>query len=271
MESAPKVRGMKAARFYGASEGLKIEDVPLPEIGSNEILVRVEGAGICHSDLHILEGDLPLPNLPTTLGHENAGFVEEIGDELDIQGTGIEQGTPVAVYGPWGCGNCHVCSRGEYQLCNVIEWVGIGHDGGYAEYLRVPNPEYLVRLDSLEPTEAAPLTDAGVTSYRAVRRAEKSLTPSRPIVIIGIGGVGQYAVQFADMLTGSDVIAVDIDDEKLDKAERLGADVTVNGDKNLSSEVRQVSNDGGGTAGTGTGAGAGAGAVLDFVGTDETL
>ncbi len=130
---------MKAARFYTPGEGLKIEDVPIPEIGSGEVLIRVAGTGICHSDLHILEGSLSLSNTPITLGHEIAGYVEKVGESVE----GFNEGDAVAVFGGWGCGKCRNCLSGEEQLCNVLMWVGIGVDGGYAEYVRIPSPRYL--------------------------------------------------------------------------------------------------------------------------------
>lgn len=247
---------MRAARFHGPGQGLEIEDVPRPEIGASEVLVRIAGAGLCHSDLHILEGELPLPHLPRTLGHENAGYVEEVGEEVDD----VEPGTPVAVFGGWGCGRCEFCMRGREQLCDITSWVGIGHDGGFAEYLRLPTSRYLVELDSVEPVAAAPLTDAGLTAYRAVQRARDELQPRDAIAVIGIGGLGQYAIQFANMATGGRVIGVDVDDRKLDRATSLGADVTVDSSREAVQPAIRAATDG-----------RGVGAVLDFVGTDGTL
>jgi propanol-preferring alcohol dehydrogenase len=246
---------MKAARFYEPGEPLKIEEVPVPEIGPGEVLVRIAGAGICHSDLHILEGFFPLPYTPITLGHENAGYVEKVGDGVE----GLSEGDPVAVFGGWGCGKCSVCIRGEEQLCNILNWCGIGFDGGYAEYLRVPSYRHLVPLKKLDPVQAAPLTDAALTSYRAVKKAREGLQPSGTIVVIGVGGLGQYGVQFAKM-TGARVAAVDIDDSKLEIAKSLGADVVVNKRKeDLSSAIDDFTD------------GRGADRVIDFVGIDETL
>jgi len=246
---------MKAARFYSPGEGLKIEDVPVPKIGPSEVLIRVAGTGICHSDLHILEGSLPLPNTPITLGHEIAGYVEKVGEGVE----GFSEGDAVAVFGGWGCGKCRTCLSGEEQLCNVLMWVGIGVDGGYAEYVRVPSPRYLVPLKKLDPVKAAPLTDAALTPYRSVKKAREGLTPADAIAIIGIGGLGQYGVQFAKM-TGAKVIAIDIDDSKLEIAKSLGADLTVNPRKeNLVSVVDEYTD------------GEKVARVIDFVGTDSSL
>lgn len=246
---------MKAARFYRPGEGLKIEDVPEPKINAGEVLIRVAGTGVCHSDLHILEGSLPLPNTPITLGHEIAGYVEKVGEGVK----GFSEGDAVAVFGGWGCGRCKVCLSGEEQLCNVLMWVGIGVDGGYAEYVRIPSPRYLVPLRKLDLVKAAPLTDAALTSYRAIKKARDGLTPADFLAVIGIGGLGQYGVQFAKM-TGARVIAIDIDDSKLEIAKSLGADFTVNPKKeNLLSVIDEITY------------GENVARVIDFVGTDETL
>jgi propanol-preferring alcohol dehydrogenase len=241
---------MRAARFH-PGDGLRIETVERPEPGPGELLVEVAACGVCHSDLHLLDGDLPIPR-PTTLGHEVAGTVVETGANV-----GTAPGTEVAVFGGWGCRSCPVCDRGEDQLCNLASWLGIGTDGGYAEYLRVPTEKYVLPLDGLDPVTAAPLTDAALTPYRAVRHAG-DLTPADTVVCIGIGGLGQFGVQFAAM-TGAQVVAVDLDEAKLDRARDLGADATVD-----ASEERVAS------AVSGVAAGRVA-AVLDFVGTDETL
>lgn len=241
---------MRAARFH-PGEGLRIEDVPRPDPGPGELLVEVAACGVCHSDLHLLDGDLPIPR-PMTLGHEVAGTVVETGANV-----GTEPGSEVAVFGGWGCRSCPVCDRGEDQLCNLAGWLGIGTDGGYAEYLRVPTEKYVLPLDGLDPATAAPLTDAALTPYRAVQHAG-DLTPADTIVCIGIGGLGQFGVQFAAM-TGAQVVAVDIDAGKLTRARDLGADATVDAsEERVPAAVSEV-------------AGGRVAAALDFVGTDETL
>ncbi|PSP89495.1 alcohol dehydrogenase [Halobacteriales archaeon QS_4_69_34] len=244
---------MRAARFH-PDEGLEIEELPRPTVGPGEVLVRVEGAGLCHSDPHILDGRLPLAG-PTVLGHENAGVVAETGAGVDV-----EPGTTVAVFGGWGCGSCRVCARGEDQLCDLSNWVGVGHDGGYAEYLQVPAERYVLPIGDLDPVAAAPLTDAALTPYRAVRTAAAELSPADAVVLAGIGGLGHYGVQLARLATGARIVAVDLSSEKLDRASELGADATVNAsEEHVPRAVRAAAGD------------ARIGAVVDFVGSDATL
>ena len=242
---------MRAARFH-PGEGLRIEDVDRPDPDPGEVLVEVAGCGLCHSDLHLLDGDLPVMG-PTTLGHEVAGRVAETGD-----GVSVEPGTEVAVFGGWGCreAGCPHCSAGLDQRCNLVSWMGIGTDGGYAEYVRVPTERYLLPLDGLDPARAAPLTDAALTPYRTVQTAG-DLTPADTVVVLGIGGLGAFGVQFAAM-TGARVVAVDLDSERLERAAALGAHVTVDAS-------------GGGVPGRVKREAGKAAAVCDFVGSDETL
>jgi propanol-preferring alcohol dehydrogenase len=241
---------MRAARFH-PGDGLRIEEVPRPDVGPGDLLVEVAACGVCHSDLHLLDGDMPIPR-PTTLGHEVAGTVVETGEGVDVA-----EGTGVAVFGGWGCRACEVCERGEDQLCNLANWLGIGNDGGYADYLRVPAAKYVLPLDGLDPMTAAPLTDAALTPYRAVRQAG-DLTPADTVVCIGIGGLGQFGVQFAAM-AGAQVVAVDLDESKLARARELGADATVNAaEERVPAAISDVA------AGR-------VAAALDFVGSDDTL
>lgn len=245
---------MQAVRFHGPGEGLRVETVARPDPGPGELLLEVAACGLCHSDLHIMDGDLPLTP-PQTLGHETTGTVVETGAGVDH----IEPGTDAAVFGGWGCGHCRVCTRGEDQLCNLMSWQGIGTDGGLAEYLLVPDPRYVLPIPELDPVEAVPLTDAALTPYRAVRRAREHIDPADTVVTVGVGGLGQYGVQFAAM-TGAKVIAADVDDRKLELAAELGADVTVNTNTQRLPSVVRSESDGGGAA-----------VAIDFVGKDETL
>ena len=239
---------MRAARFH-PGEGLRIEEVPRPEVGAGEVLVEVAACGVCHSDLHVLDGDLPLVE-PRVLGHEVAGTVAETGTGVDLAA-----GTDVAVFGGWGCRDCGVCARGDDQLCNLTNWLGIGHDGGYAEYLRVPTADYCLPLEELNPVEAAPLTDAALTAYRSLRKAE--VGPGDSVAVVGVGGLGAFGVQFG-RLWGCRVVAVDREPAKLERAEELGADAAVWTDGSVPREIKAA-------------AGGPVDAVVDFVGVDETL
>ena len=249
---------MRAARIHEYGRPLIIEDVPTPVAGPGQVLVRVEGAGFCHSDLHIISGELPvLPVLPHILGHENAGRVAAIGDGV----TAVKPGDPVAVYGGWGCGACDYCIDGEENLCPTMQWVGLSkHQGGYAEYLLVPHERYLVPLKTLSPQQAAPLTDAALTPYRAVTRAMPWIVPDYPALVIGCGALGQYGVKLLRLLTGADVIAVDLDDKKLAAARAAGATQTFNArDEALPEKIRDASGK------------RGVCAAFDFVGSETTL
>lgn len=239
---------MRAARFH-PGEGLRIEDVPRPDVGPGEVLVEVAACGVCHSDLHLLDGDLPLTE-SRTLGHEVAGTVAETGEGVDLA-----VGTEVAVYGGWGCRSCEICARGDDQLCNLTEWLGIGTDGGYAEYVRVPTVDYCLPLEGIDTLEAAPLTDAGLTPYHALEKAD--VDAGDRVAVIGVGGLGEFAVQFA-RLHGCQVVAVDRDEAALERAAELGADATVDTSGSVSRGIR--------TAADGP-----VDAVVDLVGVDETL
>lgn len=250
---------MKAARLHRYGSPLVVEEVPTPEIADGEVLVRVEGAGFCHSDIHVIDGEIQvLPRLPLTLGHENAGVVARVGRGVQ----GVKEGDRVAVYGGWGCGSCRYCITGNEQLCIRPRWVGLSeYDGGYAEYLRVPHERYLVKLERLSPKEAAPLTDAALTPYRAVKRALPHLTPDGWALVIGVGGLGQFGIKLLRALTGTRVVAVDIDDAKLELARAYGADQTFNSRRqpDVAKAIADLTG------------GVGVQAAFDFVGATPTL
>jgi len=250
---------MKAYRLTKWLHAGEFQDVPVPEPGPGQALVRIGGAGACHSDLHLMHEWSPetFPavaewTLPFTLGHENAGWAEagDLG--------GVEPGAPVVIAPTWSCGVCRSCRHGATNYCDQIDvWDGkaggIGLDGGLAEYMVVPTA-CLVPLRDLEPWQAAPLTDAGLTSYHAVKRCLPLLTPDVSVVVIGVGGLGHMAVAYLRELCGAQIIAVDLDEGALKLAREMGADICLQSDSQTASEIRKASQ------------GLGAMAVLDFVG-----
>lgn len=248
---------MLAAHLNGYKEVFVLEEVVQPEPPPGGALIRIAGAGVCHSDLHLQSGEIPmLPSFPWILGHENAGYVEALGDGAH----GFEPGEPVAVYGGWGCGVCHFCLGGQEQMCDVTRWVGIGCPGGYAEYLAVPATRHLVPIGDLNPATAAPLVDAALTPYHAVMKAHSRLRPGTVAVSIGVGGLGQYGLTFLRELTAAQVVAVDTDPRKRAVAESLGADLVLDPrEVDVADEVHAFSG------------GEGAVAVIDYVGADSTL
>jgi propanol-preferring alcohol dehydrogenase len=254
---------MRALQLTAFKQEPEFRNVPEPEPGPGEVLVRVGGAGACHSDLHLMHdaepGTVPYP-LPFTLGHENAGWVEALGPGV----THLEVGQPVAVYGPWGCGWCYRCTQGQENYCLRQREIGaagggLGRDGGMAPLLLVPSARHLVPLRDLDPVQAAPLTDAGLTPYHAIKRSLPKLVPGSSAVVIGAGGgLGHMAVQLLSALSAATVIAVDTRQEGLDLAASVGAAHGVLAGEDAAAEVRSLT-------------GGGAALVLDLVGVDATL
>jgi propanol-preferring alcohol dehydrogenase len=204
---------MKAAVLDRFGRPLRLVDRPRPRVRGAQVLVRVRGAGVCHSDVHMADGAFEGVRLPLVPGHEVAGEVPELG--------------PVLVYASWGCGRCVWCRRGEEQLCPQGTDAGWTADGGYAEWMVVPSRRYLIPLGDLDPVRAAPLADAGLTPYRAVRRALPWLQDDGSAVVIGVGGLGQFAIQYLHLLAGARVTAVDRNPAKLSVARELGAEAAV--------------------------------------------
>ena len=234
----------------------------MPEPGPGEVLVKVGGAGACHSDLHLMEYPPGARSftLPFTLGHENAGWVETMGPGA----TGFSPGDSVIVYGPWGCGLCMNCRKGVENYCETPGKPspgGLGGtDGGMAEYLLVPSTRYLIPLGSLDPREAAPLTDAGLTSYHAVKRSVHLLGPGSTAVVIGAGGLGQMAIQVLKALcAATTVVAVDTSADKLEIARKMGADEGLVSGDDAVKRIKEITR------------GQGAELVLDLVGVNPTL
>ena len=212
---------MKAMQLMRQGRSLKLRDIERPVPGQGEVLVRLLSCGVCHTDLHIRNGDEELPNtsMPITLGHEGVGIVEELGPGGDL---GFKQGDRVGV--PWlhdTCQSCSDCLSGEESVCVDQRAHGLQVDGAYAEYV-LASASFLVSIpDKIDDLEAAPLLCAGATAYSAVKQAK--LTPGVNCVIFGCGGLGLYAIQFAK-LYGANVIAVDVEQSQLDVARSVGAD-----------------------------------------------
>jgi propanol-preferring alcohol dehydrogenase len=221
--------------MYGYKQPLVLEDVKKPEISADQVLVRVEAAGMCRTDFQLVEGyfkealDLEFPAIP---GHEIAGSIEEIGDRVPAVAN-LAVGDQVIVVGGWGDGTCRQCRLGNEQICGHGNWPGFGPYGGYSEFVPVPY-KYLIRIDKkygLRSDELAPLTDAGLTPYRGIKklRAAGVLGPDRVLAVFGAGGLGMYAVQYAKLLSsGATVVAFARSDEKLAIAKELGADYVIN-------------------------------------------
>jgi alcohol dehydrogenase, propanol-preferring len=270
-----------SARIHEYQEPLVIDSIPKPKVAhGEEVLIRVGAAGLCHSDLHLMNGEwkdvLPL-KLPKTPGHEVAGWIEEMG-ELVPDSALMNKGDLVAIFGGWGCGICKYCKGGDEQLCNFPRWPGLSaYDGGYSEYIFVPSYRFLIKVDkqfnnsssgssksSIHPEELAPLTDAGLTPYRAIKKIRHLLGPGKTIAIFGIGGLGSYAIQYAKILgQSSTIIGLDRKEEKLQVAEKFGADYAVNvsNSQNIRSEIIKI------TEGRGTGVDV----IIDCVGSEATI
>lgn len=257
------MQALRLMAWKSEPELVEVED-PLPADG--QVVVRIGGAGACHSDLHLMRdfdaGLLPW-GPPFTLGHENAGWVHALGPGV----VGLEIGQPVAVYGPWGCGRCQRCRLGIETYCDNPLGApmpggggGLGLDGGMAEFMLVPDARHLVPLPAgLDPVIAAPLTDAGLTPYHAVRRSWAKLPPGSTAVVIGVGGLGHLAVQILRATTAAQIIAVDNRPEALQLASECGADHTMAPGDTTAAAIRDATE------------GRGADVLLDFVGADDTL
>ena len=253
---------MSAYRLVQAQSPPQFQDVPEPHAGPGQVVVRVAGSGLCHTDFTVISRDLGYwknERPPFTLGHEIAGLIEEVGTGV----TRFQPGDAVAVNPSWAsCGRCHMCRSGEENHCldqKAIRAPGVGYDGGHAPYVLVPEARFLVPIGDLDPILAAPLTDAGITTYSAIKPALPGIWPGSTAVVIGIGGLGLYAVQFLRQLTGAQVIAVDRSEARLKLAREYGADNVVSSGPDAAEEIRGLTG------------GVGATFVLDCVGVNATL
>lgn len=250
---------MKAYRLTKWGAGGQLMDVPVQEPGHGEVLLKVAGNGICQSDLHAMYDWEACPphlqiELPLTLGHEVSGWIEACGPGV----SGYEAGQPCLLTVA-GCGHCRLCAQGWNNYClNKGALPGLGIDGGLADYIVTP-VSTVVPLRSLEPWRAAPLTDAGLSSFHAVNRVLPLLTPGSTVVVIGIGGLGHMAISILKAICSARIIAVDMSEQALALAGELGADHCVKSDGDAADTLKEL------TANTGVEA------VLDFVGAGVTM
>jgi NAD+-dependent secondary alcohol dehydrogenase Adh1 len=244
---------VKAVRLHGYHQQPVVEEVPEPTIsGPLDVIVKIGGAGVCRTDLHIIEGQWDAamsPSLPYTIGHENAGWVHEIGSDV----TNVAVGDTVILHPTPTCGLCRACRAGQDMHCTDNSFPGLNADGGMAEYL-LTSARTCVKLDpSTEPKDVAALADAGITAYHAVRKAIPLLYPGTTCVVIGAGGLGHIGIQCLAALTATQIIVVDRNPAALKLAEQLGAHHTVVADGGQVAAVQELTD------------GAGADVVLDFV------
>ena len=225
-DSTSSVTTYRAAVVHDFDSPLTVEQVPRRELLDGQVLVKVEATGLCHTDIHAAHGDWPVkPSPPFIPGHEGVGVVAELGPGV----TEVEVGDRVAM--PWlgyACGTCDYCVSGWETLCESQQNMGYSIDGGFGEYA-VAYARYVVRVpEALDPFDAAPLTCAGVTTYKAIKVA--GTRSSDLVAVFGVGGLGHLAIQYA-AIAGGRVVAVDIQDDKLELARELGAEFTVNAAK----------------------------------------
>ncbi|MBN9738022.1 MULTISPECIES: NAD(P)-dependent alcohol dehydrogenase [unclassified Pseudonocardia] len=254
---------MRAVVFEKFQTFPVLTEVATPEPGPGEVLLKVAGAGACHSDVSVyrefVEGAPGSQQPPFVLGHETSGWVERIGPGV----SGVTEGAAYLVYGPIGCGTCRMCSKGQDTYCenaatNPYAAIGLGRDGGMAEYVTVP-ARNLVPLGDADPIAAAPLADAALTPFHAIRAALPQLAGGgRFALVIGLGGLGQIAVQILTALTGATVIATDTKPDAMARAAERGAVVVPGGD-GQAERIREITG------------GRGVDAAFDLVGATPTL
>ncbi|MFF8477220.1 MULTISPECIES: NAD(P)-dependent alcohol dehydrogenase [unclassified Streptomyces] len=245
---------MRAVQVVGYGRDPEMTDVPEPSVtGPYDVVVRIGGAGVCRTDLHILEGQWAEKSgvtLPYTIGHENAGWVHAVGTAV----TNVAEGDKVIVHPLVTCGLCRACRSGDDVHCEQSLFPGIDTAGGYAEYLKT-SARSVVRLDdSLEPADVAALADAGLTAYHAVAKAARKLRPGDRCVVIGAGGLGHIGVQVLKALTAAEIVVVDRNPEAVKLAGSIGADHGVVADGGHVERVLELTD------------GRGAEVVIDFVG-----
>ncbi|MBX0294628.1 NAD(P)-dependent alcohol dehydrogenase [Haloarcula nitratireducens] len=254
---------MHAARLHEYTDdmanGLSIDEVDEPQVSnSDDVVVEVEGAGWCQTDNHIIEGmwtDYVEQTLPMTLGHENAGTVVAVGEEVTL----VSEGDQVICHPVQTCGTCRPCRQGETMYCENQSFNGLTTDGGFADELLTNERSVIPLPDGVDPTTIAPHADAGITAYHAVKKADDGLNPGDTAVVIGVGGLGHIGLQCLEAMSPADIVAVDLKESARDLASDLGAHYTLDPESDdVASEIEDITD------------GVGAAQVLDFVGADET-
>lgn len=244
-----------------AENWVNFENVDDPKIEkSTDVIVRIGGAGVCRTDLHIIEGVWkphmdPTGNrlLPLIMGHENAGWIEDVGREVE----GLKKGDPVIVHPKITDGTCLACRRGQ-DMHGDGKFPGLDCNGGYAEYLATSIRNVVKLPETLAPKDVAPYSDAGLTAYRVVKKAIRHLVPGERCVVIGAGGLGHIGIQCLKAMCAAEIIVIDLSDQSLQLAKECGADHLVKADGNEVEAIRALTG------------GAGAEAVIDFVGEKGT-
>jgi D-arabinose 1-dehydrogenase-like Zn-dependent alcohol dehydrogenase len=208
---------MKAVRMIQPGQPLAMQEIPIPTIGDRELLVRVKAAGICHSDAHYRAGTSRVEPLPLTLGHEVAGLVEQIGDQV----TGFRSGDRVCLHYMVTCGHCQYCNQGNEQFCTTGKMIGKYTDGGYAEYISIPERSAFLLPEEISFEQGAIMMCSSATSFHALLKAR--LMPGETVAVFGAGGLGVSAIQLAQTCGAQQVFAIDIRDRKLEVARSLHA------------------------------------------------
>lgn len=244
---------MKAVRLIKPGQSLEMHEVPMPNVGAKNVLVKVKAAGICRSDMHYRAGTSPVHPLPMTLGHEVAGVIEEVGSAV----TNVKVGDRVCLHYLVTCGHCRYCVMGSEQFCLEYSMIGKYQDGGYAEYIAVPARNAVPLPDEIPFEQGAIMMCSSATALHALHKAE--LKPGESVAVFGVGGLGMSAVQLAQAFGALDVYAVDINAEKLKLAESYGAIAVNAGTSDPVAEIRRLTG------------GQGVDVALELVGLRQTI
>jgi D-arabinose 1-dehydrogenase-like Zn-dependent alcohol dehydrogenase len=250
---------MKAVRYHGKNKGYMLEEIERPEIeNEDDVIIRVRAAGLCRTDIHILEGEFEstIRKIPFTMGHENAGIVESLGGGV----TGLKEGDAVIVYPQVTCGRCRACRKGDDMRCEEGRFHGLdGTDGGFAEYMKTSKRNVIAVEDAERLIEYAPLADAGITAYHAVKKVSSIASITDNLLIIGAGGVGQIAIQLLKVMGFSNIIVLEKSESKIELLQRLGVkqSIVYDDDERVLSKIKSAVPEG-------------FDLVFDFVGDDRT-